>query len=129
MSFFWQISESRFSYRFTPLHPHWWSRILYWWSRTLENVCFCYVGLQVTFLMISGSASGCLGLQNQTFGVSCKKNRCCDFVNSGVFFTWWLIALGQILKIFGALETGLKCDDFSKWFWDHFRSFDPPGWG
>ena len=34
--FFCQTFESPFSYRFPPLHPHWWSRSLYWWSlRTL----------------------------------------------------------------------------------------------
>ena len=30
MVFVCQISESPYSYRFPPLHPHWWSRSAYW---------------------------------------------------------------------------------------------------
>ena len=37
---------------------------------------------------------------------------CWDSVDFGIIFTCFLSALGQFLMKFGALETGLKLDDF-----------------
>ena len=69
--------------------------------------------------MISGSESGCLGLQNQAFGVGCIAKTsfsfCSDSVDFGMIFTWFSTALGLILMIFGGLETGLTSHDF-RWF-------------
>ena len=71
------------------------------------------------FLKILGSESGCLGLQNQAFGVgSIAKtafHRCWDCVDFGVIFTWFSMALGPILMTFGGLGAGLKHYDFL-WF-------------
>ena len=57
------------------------------WNR---KCVFCYACLQVIFLMISGSASGCLGLHNQAFGIrSVSKTTfhiCWDSVDFGVIF-------------------------------------------
>ena len=37
---------------------------------------------------------------------------CSDYVDFGVIFTWFSMALGPILMTFGGLETGLKFHDF-----------------
>ena len=37
IAFFVKFPNPPFSYRFPPLHPHWWSRSLYWWSRSLTR--------------------------------------------------------------------------------------------
>ena len=69
------------------------------------------------FLKILGSESGCLGLQNQAFGVGgVAKSQLFTFVGIlliSVSFSYvcsWL--WDPILMTFGALETFLKFDDF-----------------
>ena len=70
------------------------------------------------FLMISGSESGCLGFQNQVVWEVLQKpafHICRDYVDVGVIFTWFSMALGAILMTFGGLGPGLKHYDF-RWF-------------
>ena len=66
--------------------------------------------------MISGSASGWLGLPNQAFGVRCVAagnfSHLLDSCNFGTISVFFSMALGPILMTFGALEAGLKFDDF-----------------
>ena len=67
-------------------------------------------------LKIMGSESGCLGLQNQVFGMKGIAEPafhiCRDYIDFGVIFTWFPVALGPILTGLGA---GLKHHDF-RWF-------------
>ena len=66
--------------------------------------------------MISGSASGCLGLQNKAFGteIVAKNNfsHVLGFCRLRCRFCMFFMALGLILQIFAALETGTKFDGF-----------------
>ena len=68
------------------------------------------------FLMISGSESGRLGLQNQAFGVrgvaEISFHACWDSVDFGVISTWFPMTLGPIVMSFRGLETGSKVRDF-----------------
>ena len=69
------------------------------------------------FAMISGSESGCSGLRNQAFGirVNCKNQLVadvCESVDLNTLYRVFFMALGAIFETFGALETGLKFDDF-----------------
>ena len=82
-----------------------------------------FFGMRVyrsSFLKILGYESGCLGLQNQAFGVECILQKsafhiCRDYVDFGVIFTWFAMVLGPILMTFGGLGAGLKHHDF-RWF-------------
>ena len=69
------------------------------------------------FLIICGSKFGCLGLQKQAFGKGgiAKINFCRNWISNGsrVIFSCFLVALGLIFMSFGALEAGLKFDEFS----------------
>ena len=67
------------------------------------------------FLKILGSESGSLGLQNQAFGQKTAFHIRWDYVDFGVIFTWFSMALGPILVTFGGLGAGLKHHDF-RWF-------------
>ena len=70
---------------------------------------------RLLFLMVFGSASGCLGLENQEFGKACiAKTRNSKTYDSGVHFSRSWVALVTISMNFVAMETGLEFDDFSK---------------
>ena len=72
---------------------------------------------RLLFLMIFGSESGCLGLENQAFGKGgiAKINFYRNWISndSRVDFSGFWVALRPIFMIFVGLETGLKFDDFS----------------
>ena len=68
-------------------------------------------------MKILGFESGCLGLQNQAFGVGGVAKASFAhmlglLVDFGVIFTWFSMALGPILMTFGGLEACLKLHDF-----------------
>ena len=48
---------------------------------------------------------------------------CRDYVDFGVLFTWFAMALGPILMTFGGLETGLKFSGFWGLLWGTPRSW------
>ena len=79
------------------------------------------------FLKISGCESGCLGLQNQAFVRKVLQKPafhiCRDYVDFGVIFTWFSMALGPILMTFGGLGAGLKFTGFSGLPWGTPRSW------
>ena len=97
---------------------------------TEKHNFFTFVS-RLLFLMIWGSESGCLGSENQAFGKEgiAKINFCRNWISndSRVNFLWFWVALGPIFMSFVGLETGLKFDEFSGWFWGHPRSCDPSG--
>ena len=72
---------------------------------------------RLDFLMVWGSASGCLGLENQSFG-----NESIAIINT---CRNWISDVGPILMTFVALEIGLKFDLFSGSSWGHPRSWAP----
>ena len=80
---------------------------------------------RLLFLMIFGSESECLGLENQAFGIrSIAKN---NFHKSWISHKSESIlnafeCLGSVFMILAALESGLKLDDFSTCFWGHARA-------
>ena len=103
------------------------------WSIWTEKHDFFIFISRLLFLLIFRSESGFLGLENQVFGKGgiSKINFCRNWISndSRVDFSGFWVALGPIFMILVGLETGLKFDDFSKWFWVHPRSCDHPGWG
>jgi len=99
----------------------------YIWSE--KRICFASIS-RLSFLMFLGPESGCLGLEKHAFGkggiAKSSFHRNWISLDSSVHFSWFWMSLGPIFMIFVALETGMKFDEFSRWFWGQPRSWDPP---
>ena len=98
-----------------------------------KKVYYFMLASRLLFLMILGSESGCLGWEDQVFGIGCiaKINFRSTWISHDprVQFSWFWVALGVIFMTFAALETGLKFNDFQD---DSGVTPDPkhpPGWG
>ena len=74
--------------------------------------------VSIFVLMTCEHESGCLGLENQAFGIRdiAKKNfrRSRISNESRIHFSCFWVALGFIFMTFDGLETGSKFDDFSR---------------
>ena len=113
----------------------WWFRgpiLRVFWTLLDQKRRFFISFSRLFFLETLGFEIGRLGLQEQAFGMGCiaKINFCRNWISndSRVDFSWFWVALRPIFMIFVGLETGLKFDDFSGWFWGHPRSCDQSGW-
>ena len=88
------------------------------WAPWTKNLCLFMLVSSFFFLMVFGSESGCLGLEN--------KHLAWDFLQQSTFAEIGFLMLpgssfhdfgwpsGPIFMTFVALETGLKFDDFSR---------------
>ena len=105
-------------------------RRIFRYIRTEKHDFFSFV-CRLIFLMILGSESGCLGSENQAFGMDgiAKINFRRNWISHvpRVNFSWFWVALGPIFMIFVALEIGLKLDDSSRSSWLHPEPGNPAG--
>ena len=122
-------SRLGFYWFFVDFGNPFWELFTYFWTH--KEVFFISIS-RLFFLVISGSKFGCLGLQKQAFGKGgiAKINFRRNWISydSRFDFSWFWVAFWPIFMTFVALETGLKIDDFSWWFWGHPRSWDRSWW-
>ena len=80
-------------------------------------MCLCMLVSRFLFLLISGTESGCLGLENKHLAREVLRKSTFAamgflMIPGSIFHDFW-VALGPIFMTFVALETGLESDDFS----------------